>query len=173
MKKIGMFWQKNFLNKIVIILIGLIFTGMVAEAFSESEVDVSKNKADVSENKVDVSENDSFQSKSTIDTCDGIKITKNCELDGTVYKIYVYHPAQEEKFHYETNTTYDKKIVGYCTLCNDGTRSPSCSTGRGTCSHHGGVAEWNAPIYEEVANQEKIKIVDSSYVEAWYEKVIK
>lgn len=159
MKKIGIFWQKNLFNKIMIILVGLSFTGMIAETFSEKEMNIAENK--------------SFQSKSIVDTCDGIDIIKNCELDGTIYEIYEYHPAQEEKFHYETNTTYEKKIVGYCTLCNDGTRSPSCSTGRGTCSHHGGVAEWNAPIYQEFANQEQVKIIDSPSVEAWYEKVIK
>jgi len=39
-----------------------------------------------------------------------------------------------------------KRIVGYETLCNDG--SSSDATGRGACSWHGGVAEWNHPIYE-------------------------
>ncbi|GHT83434.1 hypothetical protein FACS1894125_7060 [Actinomycetota bacterium] len=37
-----------------------------------------------------------------------------------------------------------RDVVDYCTLCNDGTYSPSCATGRGACSHHGGVAQWNA-----------------------------
>jgi len=39
-----------------------------------------------------------------------------------------------------------RHIVGYCTLCADG--STSSATGRGACSWHGGVAEWNHPIYE-------------------------
>lgn len=39
-----------------------------------------------------------------------------------------------------------KRIIGYETLCCDG--SISYSTGRGTCSHHGGVCEWNHPVYE-------------------------
>lgn len=159
MKKIKDFWQRNLFNKVMIVLIGLTLTGMIWGSLSESEINTTENKP--------------FQSKSVVDTCDGINVTKNCELNGTVYEIYEYHPAQEEKNHYETNTTYEKKIVGYCTLCNDGTRSPSCSNGRGTCSHHGGVAEWNAPIYEDVANQEKIKIIDSPAVEEFYEKVIK
>jgi hypothetical protein len=40
-----------------------------------------------------------------------------------------------------------KKIIGYETLCNDGTTSDA--KGRGACSHHGGVQDWNHPIYEE------------------------
>lgn len=39
-----------------------------------------------------------------------------------------------------------KRIVGYETLCSDG--SSSSATGRGACSWHGGVAQWNHPIYE-------------------------
>jgi len=39
-----------------------------------------------------------------------------------------------------------KRIIGYETLCSDGTSSNA--TGRGACSWHGGVAEWNHPIYE-------------------------
>ena len=40
-----------------------------------------------------------------------------------------------------------KRIVGYITRCCDG--STSGSTGRGTCSHHGGVCDWSEPVYEE------------------------
>lgn len=40
-----------------------------------------------------------------------------------------------------------KRIIGYITRCCDG--STSGSSGRGTCSHHGGVCDWSEPIYEE------------------------
>lgn len=40
-----------------------------------------------------------------------------------------------------------KRITGTCTRCCDG--STSYATGRGACSHHGGVCNWNEPIYEE------------------------
>lgn len=40
-----------------------------------------------------------------------------------------------------------KKVIGYYTKCCDG--SSSSATGRGACSHHGGVCNWNAPIYSE------------------------
>ena len=117
--------------------------------------------------------NESKEAKKKVLTCDGVSITTDCELDGISYSLYKYYPAVEEVSHYETKTTYTKEITGYCTLCNDNTRSPSCSTGRGTCSHHGGVAEWNAPIYSNVAHSEQVKIIDSPYVEERYEKIVK
>lgn len=40
-----------------------------------------------------------------------------------------------------------KKIVGYETLCNDG--SVSDARGSGACAHHGGVKNWNSPVYIE------------------------
>lgn len=40
-----------------------------------------------------------------------------------------------------------KRVAYYVTRCCDG--STSSSTGRGTCSHHGGVCDWNEPVYEE------------------------
>lgn len=40
-----------------------------------------------------------------------------------------------------------KRIVSYVTLCCDGTTTTR--KGRGTCSRHGGVCDWNHPVYEE------------------------
>ncbi|KOY85065.1 hypothetical protein AD998_01890 [bacterium 336/3] len=37
------------------------------------------------------------------------------------------------------------RVTGYITRCCDG--STSMATGRGACSHHGGVCNWNEPIY--------------------------
>lgn len=54
-----------------------------------------------------------------------------------------YQPA---KRLYEKVNPEKRRITGYCTLCADG--SISYATGRGACSWHGGVAEWNHPIYE-------------------------
>lgn len=45
-----------------------------------------------------------------------------------------------------------KRIIGYITRCCDG--STSGSTGRGTCSHHGGVCDWQEPVYEEYRKYE-------------------
>lgn len=45
-----------------------------------------------------------------------------------------------------------KRITGYHRQCCDG--STSYSTGQGTCSHHGGVCNWNVPEYEEYRKYE-------------------
>lgn len=109
--------------------------------------------------------------KATRPTCNGTTVNTNCELDGINYIKYAYHPAVQERSHTETITTYEEKIVGYCTLCNDGTYSPSCATGRGACSWHGGVAQWNAPKYTNVPVYISKKVVDAPAKEAYYEKV--
>lgn len=48
---------------------------------------------------------------------------------------------------YQPGTPDTKKVVGYCTLCNDGTFSPSCAVGRGACSYHSGVNAYNVAKY--------------------------
>lgn len=45
-----------------------------------------------------------------------------------------------------------KRIAYYVTRCCDG--STSNATGRGACSHHGGVCDWNDPVYEEYRKYE-------------------
>jgi hypothetical protein len=110
--------------------------------------------------------------KKVIPTCDGTTVTTTCTLDGATYKTYLYHPAVVEKSHTETVTTYQEEVTGYCTLCNDGSRSPSCATGSGTCSHHGGVAQWNAPITSNVPVNSAKTVVDAAAQDAYYEKVV-
>ncbi len=109
----------------------------------------------------------------TLPNCDGLSITSNCTSDGVQYASYVYHEAVPEKSHDETVTTYKDEVSGYCTLCNDGTYSPSCATGRGACSHHDGVAQWNAPIHRNVQQYLTKKIIDAPAQEAYYEKSAK
>ena len=104
-------------------------------------------------------------------TCDGTAVTNNCTVDGVAYSTYVYHPAVAEKSHLKTVTTYQKQVTGYCTLCNDGAYSPSCATGRGACSWHGGVQEWNAPRYSTVPVDTTETVVDAAAQEAYYEKI--
>ncbi|WP_419699460.1 hypothetical protein [Mucilaginibacter sp. NFX135] len=55
-----------------------------------------------------------------------------------------YKPA--ERLYNKVNPIR-RRIAYYETLCADG--SSSSATGRGACSWHGGVAEWNHPVYEE------------------------
>lgn len=98
--------------------------------------------------------------------CDGTSITSNCKTDDGIYTTYVYHPAVAAKTHQET------EVTGYCTLCMDGTYSPSCATGRGACSYHGGVAQWNAPRTSRVPVYGSRLVVDVPAKEAYYDKVL-
>ena len=104
--------------------------------------------------------------------CDGTAVTTACSVDGVKYKAYIYHPAIAEKSHTETVTTYHEETSGYCTLCNDGTYSPSCATGRGACSHHGGVAQWGAPVVRTVPVNTTKTVIDAPAVEEYYEKIL-
>lgn len=81
--------------------------------------------------------------------CDGSDVIHNCSYQGKVYRTYIYHRYEPARTHEEHRKTGNQIITGYCTLCVDGTYSPSCATGRGACSYHGGVAQWNAPVYAD------------------------
>lgn len=104
-------------------------------------------------------------------TCDGSIVTTSCTVDGISYKTYIHHPAVAEKSHTETVTTYRQETSGYCTLCSDGTYSPSCATGRGACSHHGGVAQWNAPVTRNVPVTSTKTVIDQAAQDSYDEKV--
>ena len=166
-------------KKTIWIILGIILAIIIIGSFNTQTL--PKDKDDVnntdSENYstpvFNQTEDDEFQNEEEIPTCDGTSITSDCEVDGIIYSIYKYYPAEEEKYHYETITTYERKITGYCTLCNDGTYSPTCATGRGACSHHGGVKEWNAPVYSEVPKKEQKKVIDSPASPERWEKVVK
>lgn len=54
--------------------------------------------------------------------------------------------SSAEKLHNKINPIR-KRVSYYVTRCWDG--STSNAKGRGACSHHGGVKNWNEPIYEE------------------------
>lgn len=54
--------------------------------------------------------------------------------------------SEAEKLHEKINPI-KKRVSYYITLCCDG--SSSNAKGRGACSHHGGVCDWNSPVYEE------------------------
>ena len=50
-----------------------------------------------------------------------------------------------DKLHNKINPE-KRKITGYVTRCCDGTTSNA--SGRGACSRHGGVCNWNEPVYK-------------------------
>jgi len=53
---------------------------------------------------------------------------------------------------YEKINPVRQRLAYRTTLCNDGTFSGA--TGRGACSHHGGVDTWNYPVYEDYRQYE-------------------
>lgn len=59
--------------------------------------------------------------------------------------------ADAEKLHDKINPVR-KRVSYYVTRCWDG--STSSSKGSGACSHHGGVKNWNEPVYEEYRKYE-------------------
>lgn len=141
---------------------------------------------------------------STTPTCDGTKITENCKgEDNLLYSQYIYHDAVEEvseevyhaaipeKSHkVEHEAVYGMREVrdcvrtsisyknGSCALsqCRDG--SYSGSSGRGTCSYHGGVARSGGPWYTTTTEQYVITpawtetVIDEPAKAAWTEHVI-
>ncbi len=145
-----------------IVLICIILFGIIG-AFTDDNEDKSSTKQSSNMKLKD----------NTTPTCDGISIIKNCELDGKRYNLYKYYPAIEEQSHIEKVRKYKKEITGYCTLCNDGTYSPTCATGSGASSHHGGVAQWNAPLYSQVPYYEETKVIDVPAVTERYEIIEK
>ncbi len=139
--------------------IGFLFCAIVGGIINSNNSDKTVFKEDTNPN--------------TIATCDGIDVTTDCELDGVLYSVYKYYPPVPEQSHIETITTYVNEIIGYCTKCNDGSYSPSCATGRGACSHHGGVQQFNAPIYGQVPKYDKKKVITKEAEPERWEKILK
>jgi hypothetical protein len=106
-----------------------------------------------------------------VPVCDGTTVTTACEVDGIMYSTYIYHPAVPEQSHIESQTVTEQVQTGTCTLCNDGTMSPSCAVGRGACSHHNGVAQYGAPVYGNETHTIENKVVDAPAADAYYETV--
>lgn len=164
--------EKNKFKIAIIIVVALL---LLVGIFSNNNTKTfeTNNKEKQNSETIEVSAEDNKPVEEELPICDGSKIINNCEVDGVIYEVYKYYPPEEEQFHMETITTYEKKITGYCTLCNDGTFSPTCATGRGACSHHGGVARYNAPIYSEVPKTEQKKVIDKEATPERWEKIVK
>lgn len=61
------------------------------------------------------------------------------------------------RYSYVDKPVERRRIAYYEILCGDGSSSFSSSR-RGACSHHGGVADWNHPVYEKYTVNQKQKI---------------
>lgn len=77
--------------------------------------------------------------------------------------VYVEKQLVEPAVQYQPGTPDRKEIVGYCTLCNDGSMSPSCAVGRGACSWHGGVAAYNVAEYVTIPGTPEVKAQPAVY----------
>lgn len=63
------------------------------------------------------------------------------------------------KFVYVEEPVKKKRVSYYTILCRDGSHSHSSSR-RGTCSHHGGVADWEHPVYETYTENQRKKVAE-------------
>ena len=63
------------------------------------------------------------------------------------YSIAAHKGNNSAKLKYERLNPVIQEIIGYRTKCCDGSYSDARS--EGACSHHGGVCDWNEPIYKE------------------------
>jgi tetratricopeptide (TPR) repeat protein len=55
--------------------------------------------------------------------------------------------SNDAKLLHDKINPIKRRLTGYVTLCCDGTTTSR--KGRGTCSRHDGVCNWNHPVYEE------------------------
>ena len=136
--------------------------------------------------------------------CDGISVIEQCsDEEGNRYSKYVYHEAEPEvtkevvhpavpaKTHVVNHPAeYGTRQVPVCIKTSISYKSGSCalsrcrdgsysgSTGRGTCSYHGGVWYSGGPWYEYVSEQYLIHeawtetVIDEPAKEAWMETVV-
>lgn len=75
-----------------------------------------------------------------------LKLGKTVDALYTLKEASRFGSAEADYLLNKVNPTI-KVIIGYTTRCCDGWASSA--KGRGACSHHGGVCDWNEPIYEE------------------------
>ncbi|GAB5416398.1 MAG: hypothetical protein Crog4KO_10160 [Crocinitomicaceae bacterium] len=74
------------------------------------------------------------------------KVRKRQEAVDNLHKAIALGHEDADKLHERINPER-RRVVDYNIRCCDGTISYSTSR-RGTCSHHGGVCNWNEPVYE-------------------------
>ena len=165
----------------IVVLVAMVGSGIAIAGAQNAE----KTRGDNTSSNVKTT-------KTETKTCDGTTITSNCVKDGVKYATYVNHPAEPAQTHtvdhpaemgtrqvqggcIQTSISYKS---GTCALsqCRDG--SYSGSTGRGTCSYHGGVARSGGPWYEYHEESYVIKaawtetVVDVPAKDAWTETVV-
>lgn len=76
---------------------------------------------------------------------------------------YAYKTLATPAVAYKAGTPDRKEVIGYCTLCNDGTLSPSCAVGRGACSYHSGVQAYNVAEYRTIPGTPAVQAQPAVY----------
>ena len=76
---------------------------------------------------------------------------------------YFYKTLVTPAVEYKAGTPDTRVVTGYCTLCNDGTFSPSCAVGRGACSYHSGVASYNVAEYRTIPGTSAVQAQAAVY----------
>ena len=74
-----------------------------------------------------------------------LKLRKKQKAVNDLKQSIKYGNEEADKLHEKINPLR-KRVSYYLTRCCDG--STSGAKGRGACSHHGGVCNWNEPVYE-------------------------
>lgn len=97
------------------------------------------------------------QYKSEIHLIKGQCLLKLKKKEDGIVQIYEASELGNEEAQklYDKVNPIIKEITGYRRRCCDGTTS--YASGKGACSHHGGVCKWNEPIYRE---RRKYRIVN-------------
>lgn len=101
--------------------------------------------------------------------------TPNCDVIETGYcKLangdYAHKTLVVAAVPAKAGTPDRREVIGYCTLCADGTFSPSCAVGSGACSWHGGVSAYNVAQYRIIKglSPEPAKPAEYNYDEKTY-----
>jgi len=76
---------------------------------------------------------------------------------------YTYKTVITPAIAYKPGTPDRQEAIGVCTLCNDGTFSPSCAVGRGACSYHSGVNSYNVPVYRTIPGTPAVQAQPAVY----------
>jgi hypothetical protein len=96
---------------------------------------------------------------STTPSCENVE-SGFCQREPSTY---AYKELVTPAVAYKPGTPDTKRVTGYCTLCNDGTFSPSCAVGRGACSYHGGVAAYGVERYVIIPGTREVAAQPAEY----------
>lgn len=198
--------MKHLVGKILAGLISVTVIGSAISSASTNQAQNHEAASSNSAVQTQADSLDNSTSQPTnLPLCDGVNITKNCQDDtGVAYKTYLQHEAVAETTKQITHpatpavtrtvqhpaVTGTRQVRGDCirtsisykngtcalSQCQDG--SYSGSTGRGTCSYHGGVARSGGPWYHYVTETYIITPAWTETIEvtpakpAWTETVV-